>query len=106
MTMRVSSLQARFIYHNSEQPGLELFRRCQLRQMGECFEHGFLDSIFRVRMIAQENVSGEIESPFIRSHQVMKELALTLQDARNQTTVLIFFVQVGSRYHRRQNGHK
>src|SRR6266853_275475 len=106
MTMRVPSLQARFVYHNSEQPGLEFLRRCQLRQMDKCFEHGFLYSIFRVRMIAQESIGGEIESPFMRSHQVVKKLELTLQDAPNQSAVLIFLVQVGSRYHRCQNGHK
>jgi hypothetical protein len=51
-------------------------------------------------------VSGEKESPFIGSHQVVKKLAFTLQDARNQSAVLIFLVQVGSRYHRDQDGHK
>src|SRR5262249_25321640 len=76
--------------------------------MEKCLEDGFLDCVFGVGMIPQYSMSRQIESLLIGSHEVMKQLALTQQDLRNQRPVALFFGYVRSQCYRsrRQTVHK
>ena len=47
-------------------------------------------------MITEQCVSGEIESPFVGAHKVIKHLALPVQDSIDQGIVLVLFLQLGS----------
>src|SRR5713226_8393929 len=54
----------------------------QLVQASKCLDHRVLCSLFRIGMVTENRVRGNVNRSLIRAHQIMKEPTLAFQNTR------------------------
>lgn len=83
-----AALQPRFVHGNLQQPRLKLFHRTQLLQTRKNLDHRFLGGVLGIGLIPKHGEGSQVNSAFIRPHQLVKEFSLSPENSPDQ---VLFF---------------
>src|SRR5215469_7731095 len=84
MTAVLPEFHSRLIDSDLNDPSAELRFEPEIGQRVEGFEHGFLGDLFCIGWIIQHTFGGQVDSPFVRTHKLVKSFLLAATNSLNE----------------------